>query len=178
MRQALKPKAYYTFRILKYQTYLLTITSPGEYIFQIDQQWPYTILDTAEVRSDVIVEFEKYTYHMLSRDHNPCRLNENMSHFIECFKLELWQHYQNHDCISPMFENLFLPYAENIKLCLDGDENIMNDQYEFYANRALNFSKRDFSGSQCRTPCTVDRYTPFVSRSKDLKGKFMNFSAT
>ena len=169
MRQAMKPKAYYNFRILKHQTYLLTITAPGEYIFQIDQQWPYTILDTVEVNSDVIIEFEKYTYHMLPREHNPCKLNENMTHFIQCFKQELWDKFQNHDCISPMFETLFLPYIEQVNPCLD--EQIMREQYNFYLNKALNFSKKVFDGSKCEIPCTIDRYTPFVSRSKDTKGK-------
>ena len=76
MRNAMEPKAYYTFQILKNQTYLLSITAPGEYIFLIEQQWPYTLLDTVELYSDAVVEFEKYTYKMLSREHNLCKIGQ------------------------------------------------------------------------------------------------------
>ena len=57
-----------------------------------------------------------------------------------------------------------------MKICSYGDEKFMEDQYHFYSWRAQNFSNKNYYGSQCRIPCKVDRYTPFVSRSKDTDG--------
>ena len=170
MKNEMSPKSYYIFRMPKYEKYLLTITAPNEYIFQMEQQWPNTIRDTIEINSDSVIEFEKHTYNILSKSESPCNNNENMTNFIHCFRDELWQHFQKYRCLSHMFQDLVLPlHQSKSRICLDGEEDEMEHQYKIYASLAMKFSKGNFSGSRCMIPCTLDFYNPYISRSKQTE---------
>ena len=170
MKNEMSPKSYYIFRMPKNETYLLTITAPNEYIFLMEQQWPDTIRDTVEINSDCVIEFEKHTYNVLSKSESPCNKNENISHFIHCFREKLWQHFQEYKCLSHMFQDLLWPiHQQNTsRICLDGEEDEMEQQYKFYASMALNLSKRSYkeSTNHCMIPCTLEFYNPYISRSK------------
>ena len=161
--------------MLKNESYLITITAPNEYIFAIEQQWPDTIRKTVEFNFDGVLEFEKNRFEMLSRGLNVCRYGENMTHFTDCFREELWQEFQTYTCLSHMFETLLDSYNDKkLDICIEGQEKEMERQYKFYSRKALNFSIREFSGSNCLMPCLVDLYSSIVSRSKTTdKGNFL-----
>ena len=176
MKAQMNPKTYYTFIKPKSEKYLLTITAPNEYIFQIEQQWPGTIRDTIQLDSGAVVEFEKHSSTVLPKDGSPCSTQENITHFIDCFRAELWEKFEKYECVSHMFYDLLQSqHHSKSKLCGDGNEKEMDQQYKIYASMALNFSKRNFSGSQCMMPCTMDFYNPYFSRSKQLNKRNIQF---